>query len=67
VSRGVLGLLLFLPGVAASQASTSRPTQQAMFAGGCFWGVHHLTQPYIVYNDLPKLDRLRERFPLLYR
>lgn len=27
---------------------------------------HHLTQPYIVYNDLPKLDRLRERFPQLY-
>ncbi|MGH7613390.1 MAG: peptide-methionine (S)-S-oxide reductase MsrA [Gemmatimonadales bacterium] len=28
---------------------------------------HHLTQPYIVYNDLPKLDRLKERFPALYR
>lgn len=28
---------------------------------------HHLTQPYIVYNDLPKLERLKERFPALYR
>ena len=27
----------------------------------------HLTQPYIVYNDLPKLERLKERFPQLYR
>ncbi len=28
---------------------------------------HHLTQPYIVYNDLPKLERLKDRFPALYR
>jgi peptide-methionine (S)-S-oxide reductase len=28
---------------------------------------HHLTQPYIVYNDLPKLERLKEGFPALYR
>jgi len=28
---------------------------------------HHLTQPYIVYNDLPKLEQLRQRFPELYR
>jgi peptide-methionine (S)-S-oxide reductase len=28
---------------------------------------HHLTQPYIVYNDLPKLRQLRERFPQRYR
>ena len=28
---------------------------------------HHLTQPYIVYNDLPKLERLQQRFPALYR
>lgn len=28
---------------------------------------HHLDQPYIVYNDLPKLHRLEERFPALYR
>lgn len=28
---------------------------------------HHLTQPYIVYNDLPKLERLKEKFPQLYR
>ena len=28
---------------------------------------HHLTQPYIVYNDLPKLERLKEKFPHLYR
>ena len=27
----------------------------------------HLTQPYIVYNDLPKLDRLGKTFPALYR
>ena len=25
------------------------------------------TYPYIVYNDLPKLRRLREQFPALYR
>lgn len=28
---------------------------------------HHMTQPYIVVNDLPKLDELRQRFPELYR
>jgi len=28
---------------------------------------HHLTQPYIVYHDLPKLERLKERFRALYR
>ena len=27
----------------------------------------HLTQPYIVINDLPKLQHLREQFPKLYR
>ncbi|HEY6110351.1 MAG TPA: peptide-methionine (S)-S-oxide reductase MsrA, partial [Gemmatimonadales bacterium] len=26
----------------------------------------HPTQPYIVYNDLPKLERLKEKFPQLY-
>jgi peptide-methionine (S)-S-oxide reductase len=39
MSRSILGLLFLLPGIAASQASASRPTQQAVFAGGCFWGV----------------------------
>jgi peptide-methionine (S)-S-oxide reductase len=39
VSRSLLGLLVFLPGIAVSQAGTNRPTQQAVFAGGCFWGV----------------------------
>jgi len=28
---------------------------------------HHLSQPYIVYHDLPKLERLKDRFPALYR
>jgi len=27
----------------------------------------HMTQPYIVYNDLPKLDRLEKTFPALWR
>ncbi|HEY6807800.1 MAG TPA: peptide-methionine (S)-S-oxide reductase MsrA [Gemmatimonadales bacterium] len=27
----------------------------------------NLDSPYIVYNDLPKLARLKERFPALYR
>jgi len=27
----------------------------------------HLTQPYIIINDLPKLSQLRQRFPDLYR
>jgi peptide-methionine (S)-S-oxide reductase len=27
----------------------------------------HLTQPYIVYNDLPKIDHLRKVFPDLYQ
>lgn len=27
----------------------------------------HLTQPYIVYNDLPKLDALKKEFPELWR
>jgi peptide-methionine (S)-S-oxide reductase len=39
MSKSLLGLLFFLPGIAVSQASASRPTQQAVFAGGCFWGV----------------------------
>jgi peptide-methionine (S)-S-oxide reductase len=28
---------------------------------------HHLTQPYIVYNDLPKVESLKTRYPELYR
>jgi peptide-methionine (S)-S-oxide reductase len=28
---------------------------------------HHLTSPYIVYNDLPKLKRLEAEFPKLYQ
>jgi peptide-methionine (S)-S-oxide reductase len=28
---------------------------------------HHLDQPYIVYNDLPKLRQLKQEFPNLYR
>ena len=28
---------------------------------------HHLTQPYIVYNDLPKVEKLKSRYPELYR
>jgi peptide-methionine (S)-S-oxide reductase len=28
---------------------------------------HHLEQPYIVYNDLPKLRQLKQEFPNLYR
>lgn len=28
--------------------------------------VHHLTQPYIVVNDLPKIANLRRQFPTLY-
>ena len=27
----------------------------------------HSTQPYIVYNDLPKLRNLQDRFPALYK
>jgi peptide-methionine (S)-S-oxide reductase len=26
----------------------------------------HPLQPYIVFNDLPKLEHLREKFPALY-
>ena len=28
---------------------------------------HHLSQPYVVYNDLPKLQRLAAKYPKLYR
>jgi peptide-methionine (S)-S-oxide reductase len=28
--------------------------------------IHNPTQPYIVYNDLPKLDALKTQFPALY-
>jgi peptide-methionine (S)-S-oxide reductase len=28
---------------------------------------HHLTQPYIVINDLPKVDALKRQFPALYK
>jgi peptide-methionine (S)-S-oxide reductase len=27
----------------------------------------HMTQPYIVYNDLPKLEKLGKTFPALYK
>ena len=27
----------------------------------------HPTQPYIVYNDLPKLEKLKNTFPALWR
>ena len=29
--------------------------------------VHHPDQPYIVYNDAPKVEQLKEHFPQLYR
>jgi peptide-methionine (S)-S-oxide reductase len=29
--------------------------------------VHHPNEPYIVYNDLPKLENLRKQLPDLYR
>jgi peptide-methionine (S)-S-oxide reductase len=29
--------------------------------------VRHPTQPYIVINDMPKLEELRKRYPALYR
>ena len=29
--------------------------------------VRHPAQPYIVYNDLPKIDDLKRLFPTLYR
>ena len=28
--------------------------------------VHHPDQPYIVINDLPKIDALKRQFPSLY-
>jgi peptide-methionine (S)-S-oxide reductase len=28
---------------------------------------HHRTSPYIIFNDLPKLDHLKKEFPELYR
>lgn len=28
---------------------------------------HHRSSPYIVYNDLPKLQRLEQQFPALYQ
>jgi len=31
------------------------------------FATHHPTYPYIVINDLPKVDHLREKFPALYR
>jgi peptide-methionine (S)-S-oxide reductase len=27
----------------------------------------HLTQPYIVYNDIPKVENLKAKYPELYR
>jgi peptide-methionine (S)-S-oxide reductase len=29
--------------------------------------VRHPNQPYIVINDMPKLEHLRRQFPALYR
>ncbi|HXH41689.1 MAG TPA: peptide-methionine (S)-S-oxide reductase, partial [Thermoanaerobaculia bacterium] len=29
--------------------------------------IHNPTQPYIVYNDLPKIDALKRVYPQLYR
>jgi peptide-methionine (S)-S-oxide reductase len=29
--------------------------------------IHHPTEPYIVYNDLPKVAHLKEQFPALYQ
>lgn len=31
------------------------------------YAAHHPNEPYIVYNDAPKVDRLRLQFPDLYR
>jgi peptide-methionine (S)-S-oxide reductase len=29
--------------------------------------VHHPNQPYIVFHDRPKVERLKREFPALYR
>jgi len=29
--------------------------------------IHNPTQPYIVYNDLPKIDALKRIYPQMYR
>jgi len=29
--------------------------------------VHHPNQPYIVYNDAPKVEHLKQQFPALYK
>lgn len=42
----------------------------AFFAAEAYhqdYAIHHPTDLYIVINDLPKVDRLREKFPALYR
>jgi peptide-methionine (S)-S-oxide reductase len=39
-TRFLVGLLALLPaGAALAQAPATRPTETAVFAGGCFWGV----------------------------
>ncbi len=31
------------------------------------YAAHHPDQPYIMYNDLPKVDHLKQQFPELYK
>jgi peptide-methionine (S)-S-oxide reductase len=31
------------------------------------YAIHHPDNPYIVYNDLPKVAHLKQRFPGLWR
>lgn len=43
---------------------------QAFYAAEAYhqdYAEHHPTQPYIVINDLPKVEHLRTRFPELYQ
>jgi peptide-methionine (S)-S-oxide reductase len=43
---------------------------QGFFAAEAYhqdYAILHPTEPYIVYNDLPKVERLRAKFPELYR
>jgi peptide-methionine (S)-S-oxide reductase len=31
------------------------------------YAAHHPDQPYIMYNDLPKVDNLKKQFPDIYK
>ncbi|HVY79999.1 MAG TPA: hypothetical protein VG994_03380 [Steroidobacteraceae bacterium] len=68
-----------IPAPALDNEKSAGPLQTAVLAGGCFWGrfypaegyhqdflLRNPSDPYIVFNDLPKIRNFEKTLPALY-